>query len=118
MTIPARVEDLTPEWFSEILDSPVGGVEILDAHSGTTGRARVRLTASSDVPDTLFVKLQPFVEQQRKFLRQIGLGVAEARLYAAVGNELPVRAPRVWHADSDAAEGAFVMVLVVCPVFS
>jgi len=95
MTIPARVEDLTPEWFSEILDSPVGGVEILDAHSGTTGRARVRLTASSDVPDTLFVKLQPFVEQQRKFLRQIGLGVAEARLYAAVGNELPVRAPRV-----------------------
>ena len=74
MTIPARVEDLTPEWFSEILDSPVGGVEILDAHSGTTGRARVRLTASSDVPDTLFVKLQPFVEQQRKFLRQIGLG--------------------------------------------
>jgi len=39
MTIPARVEDLTPEWFSEILDSPVGGVEILDAHSGTTGRA-------------------------------------------------------------------------------
>jgi len=111
MTIPARVEDLTPEWFSEILDSPVGGVEILDAHSGTTGRARVRLTASSDVPDTLFVKLQPFVEQQRKFLRQIGLGVAEARLYAAVGNELPVRAPRVWHADSDAAEGAFVMVL-------
>ena len=76
---------LTPEWFSEILDSPVGGVEILDAHSGTTGRARVRLTASSEVPDTLFVKLQPFVEQQRKFLRQIGLGVAEARLYAAVG---------------------------------
>ena len=55
MTTPARVEDLTPEWFSEIPDSPVGGVEILDAHSGTTGRARVRLTASSDVPDTLFV---------------------------------------------------------------
>jgi hypothetical protein len=39
MTIPARVQDLTPEWFSEILDTPVEGVEILDAHSGTTGRA-------------------------------------------------------------------------------
>jgi hypothetical protein len=39
MTIPVRVQDLTPEWFSEILDTPVEGVEILDAHSGTTGRA-------------------------------------------------------------------------------
>jgi aminoglycoside phosphotransferase (APT) family kinase protein len=28
-----------------------------------------------------------------------------------VGNELPLRAPRVWHADHDASEGAFVMVL-------
>ena len=111
MTIPAQVDDLTPEWFSEVLGSPIRDVEILDAHSGTTGRARVGLTATSDVPDTLFVKLQPFVEQQRKFLRQIGLGVAEARLYAAVGNELPVRAPRVWHADCDASEGTFVMVL-------
>jgi hypothetical protein len=51
------------------------------------------------------------VPEQRKFLRQIGLGVAEARLYAAVGNELPVRAPPVWHADFDETDGAFVMVL-------
>ena len=111
MMIPARVEDLTPEWFSEILDRPVRSVDILDAHSGTTGRARVGLTVSSDLPDTVFVKLQPFVAEQRKFLRQIGLGVAEARLYANVGAELPVRAPRVWHADYDESEGAFVMVL-------
>jgi hypothetical protein len=56
VTIPAHVEDLTPEWFSEILDSPVRNVEILDAHSGTTGRARVGLAGSSDLPDTLFVQ--------------------------------------------------------------
>jgi aminoglycoside/choline kinase family phosphotransferase len=111
VTIPARVVDLTAQWFSEILGAPVAGVEILDAHSGTTGRARVGLTASSNVPGTVFVKLQPFVEQQRKFLRQIGLGVAEARLYANVGDKLPVRAPRVWHADYDASQGTFVMVL-------
>ena len=86
-------------------------MEILDAHSGTTGRARVGLTSSSDLPNSVFVKLQPFVPEQRKFLRQIGLGVAEARLYAEVGNELPVRAPRVWHSDYDRSEGAFVMVL-------
>ena len=59
----------------------------------------------------MFVKLQPFTEQQRKFLRQIGLGIAEARLYANVGNELPVRAPRVWHSEYDESDGSFVMVL-------
>jgi len=80
VSIPFRTEELTPDWFSEVLGSPVTGVEVLDAHSGTTGRARVGLTGASDLPATVFVKLQPFTEEQRKFLRQIGLGVAEARL--------------------------------------
>ncbi|MFY9918912.1 MAG: phosphotransferase [Mycobacterium sp.] len=109
--IPSTTDELTPEWFTEALGEPVDGVEILNAHSGTTGRARIGLTASSALPATVFVKLQPFVAEQRKFLRQIGLGVAEARLYAEVDNELPVRTPRVWHSDYDEAEGAFVMVL-------
>ena len=109
--IPSTTDELTPEWFTEALGEPVDAVEVLDAHSGTTGRARIGLTASSALPATVFVKLQPFVAEQRKFLRQIGLGVAEARLYAEVGNELPVRAPRVWHSDYDEAEGTFVMVL-------
>jgi hypothetical protein len=82
--IPASPQDLTPAWFTKVLGEPVTGVEILDAHSGTTGRARVALTTSADLPATVFVKLQPFTPEQRKFLRQIGLGVAEARLYAAV----------------------------------
>ena len=59
----------------------------------------------------MFVKLQPFTPEQRTFLRKVGLGVAEARLYEAVGSELPVRIPQVWHAAYDAADGSFVMVL-------
>jgi hypothetical protein len=39
------------------------------------------LTASSsDVPDTVFVKLQPFAEDQRKFLRQIGLAPSTTKI--------------------------------------
>jgi aminoglycoside/choline kinase family phosphotransferase len=109
--IPSSTDELTPAWFTQALGEPVHDVEILDAHSGTTGRARIGLKASSALPATVFVKLQPFAEEQRKFLRQIGLGVAEARLYAEVGNELPVRAPRVWHSDYHATDGGFVMVL-------
>jgi hypothetical protein len=110
LNIPAGVDDLTPSWFSQALGKSVTAVEVLDAHSGTTGRARVRLQ-SDGLPQTLFVKLQPFTPEQRTFLRQVGLGVAEARLYANLGSELPVRIPRVWHSAYDAADGSFVMVL-------
>ena len=110
-SIPSRVEDLTPAWFSEALDADVRGVEVVDAHSGTTGRALVRLVGDRSLPETLFVKLQPFHEEQRRFLRMIGLGVAEARLYAAVGHELPVRVPHVWHSSCEEDDGSFIMVL-------
>jgi len=110
LAIPADVADLTPAWFTRALGEPVRAVEVLDAHSGTTGRARVRLH-SANLPDTVFVKLQPFTPEQRAFLRQVGLGVAEARLYAELGDELPVRIPRVWHAAADQGDGSFVMVL-------
>jgi hypothetical protein len=111
VSIPADVDDLQPSWFTRVLGLPVTGVEILDAHSGTTGRARVGLTGSADLPGSVFVKLAPFSEEQRTFLRKVGLGVAEARLYEAVGDELPVRIPRVWHSAYDLGDGSFVMVL-------
>ena len=111
MTIPTQVDELTPKWFSEILDAEISAVEVLDSHTGTTGRAHVRLTTTADVPETLFVKLQPFLPEQREFVRMVGMGVAEARLYAAVGNDLPVRIPRVWHSEFDETDGSFIMVL-------
>lgn len=109
--IPASVEQVTPAWLSEVLDADVAGVEVLDAHSGTTGRARIAVTADGRLPETLFVKLQPFDADQRAFLKIIGLGVSEARLYAAAGDELPVRVPQVWHSSFDEADGSFIMVL-------
>jgi hypothetical protein len=111
VAIPTTVEELTPAWLSETLGATVDEVEVLDAHSGTTGRARLRVRGSGSLPDTVFVKLQPFLPEQRQFLRATGLGVAEARLYAAVGSDLPVRVPRVWHSSFDEAEAQFVMVL-------
>jgi hypothetical protein len=111
VNIPASPADLTADWFSELLGLPVTAVELLDAHSGTTGRARVGLTGHAELPSTVFVKLQPFSPEQRSFLRKVGMGVAEAKLYEAVGAELPVRIPHVWHAACDPADGSFVMAL-------
>jgi hypothetical protein len=111
VSIPASVDDLCAPWFESVLGEKVDAVKVLDAHSGTTGRACIGLTGASGIPDSVFVKLQPFSPEQRSFLRKVGLGVAEARLYEAVGNQLPVRVPRAWHAACDPAEGTFVMVL-------
>ena len=109
--IPASVDDLTSEWFSEALAVDVTGFEVVKAHSGTTGRARVRLHSDGAVPETLFLKLQPFDPQQREYVRMVGMGVAEASLYAEAGHDLPVRIPQVWHSAFDEADGSFVMVL-------
>jgi len=119
-TIPREVDELTGAWLTTVLDRHVPGVEVVsaqvvDAHSGTTGRVKLRLVYAGDhaeLPETVFCKLAPFDARQREFLRRIGIGTMEARFYAtiAAGLEDVVRVPRVWHAASD-EEGGFVMVL-------
>src|SRR3954469_19731360 len=79
LPIPLDVADLTAEWFTEILGRDVETVDLLDHHSGTTGRAHVALRGAPGVPATLFVKLAPFDERQREFVTQVGMGVTEAR---------------------------------------
>ena len=114
MTIPVDVADVTPAWLSEVLGLDVVATEVLDAHSGTTGRARLALTYGSgsdgQCPPTLFVKLPPFDEKQRHFVSLAGLGTAEARFYRDVAAGVPMRVPAVLHADLD-DDGGYVMLL-------
>jgi len=107
-----RREELTPAWVGAALDAPVRAVEVLDAHSGTTGRVRLGVTYDGDAagrPASVFVKLAPFDERQRRFVDAVGLGVAEARFYRDVAARTPVRIPHVWHAA--VVEDRYVMVL-------
>ncbi len=112
--IPVDVDDVTPEWLGAALGVEVTGVEVLDRHSGTTGRARVGVTyASGDdgvLPPSVFVKLPPFDEQQRKFVDMAGLGVAEALFYRDLAHEITLRIPGVHYAAVD-DDGRYVMVI-------
>jgi hypothetical protein len=110
--LPVEVEDLTPSWLSGVLGAPVARVEVVERHSGTTGRARLALAydGAAAGPEHVFVKLAPFDERQRRFVDAVGLGVAEARFYRELAAEVPVRVPAVHHAALDAG-GGFVMVL-------
>jgi thiamine kinase-like enzyme len=111
--IPVAVADVTPEWLSRVLGLDVVATEVLDQHSGTTGRARLSLTYGSGVdgecPASLFVKLPPFNERQRRFVAQTGLGTAEARFYRDVAADVPMRVPGVLYAELD--DDGYVMLL-------
>ena len=112
LPIPLDVADATPGWLTQALGRSVRAVEVLDAHSGTTGRARLGLTygAGASGPASVFLKLAPFDERQRRFVDAVGLGIAEARFYRDVAPEVPLRIPEVHHASID-DDGGYVMVL-------
>ncbi|HZR13268.1 MAG TPA: phosphotransferase [Acidimicrobiia bacterium] len=107
--LPVDVDDLTAAWFSQVLERDVTDATVVDASSGTTGRARVALRGEPGVPATVFVKLAPFGARQRAFVERTGMGVAEARFYRDVAGEVPVRVPGVWYAETDGRD--YVMVL-------
>ena len=110
--IPVEVDDVTPEWLRAATGLEIDAVEVLDRHSGTTGRARVRLTyaAGTTGPETAFVKLAPFDLGQRDFVARSGLGTAEARFYGEVAAEVPVLVPGCLASEWDDT-GRFAMVL-------
>ena len=112
--LPVAVDDVTPAWLSEVLGLDVVATEVLDQHSGTTGRARLALTYGSGgegaCPPSLFVKLPPFNEKQRHFVTLAGLGTAEAHFYRDVAADVPMRVPGVLHASLD-DDGGYVMLL-------
>lgn len=112
--IPVEVDDITPAWLSYALEEDVERVEVLDRHSGTTGRAQIAVTyapsSSGRLPTALFVKLAPFDPKQRTFVDAGGLGVAEARFYRDLAHEITLRIPAVHYAEID-DDGRYVMIL-------
>lgn len=111
--IPNELSQLTSDWLSEALRVPVTGVAVVDANAGTTGRAALELEygQATDLPCRLFVKLPPTDELQRAFVTSSGMGKREARFYASLSAELPVRLPRSYFAASDEAGESYIMLL-------
>jgi Phosphotransferase enzyme family len=113
---PLEIDEITPAWLSAALGAPVGNLEVLDRHSGTTGRLRLAVSYDDDGgddggrPSSVFVKLAPFDERQRRFVDLTGLGVAEARFYRELAGSVPVRVPRPFYAAAPDS-GRYVMVL-------
>lgn len=98
--IPDSPGAISAEWLSAALQHVAPGaraksVELIDAHSGTTGRARLGVTwERGDLPGSVFVKLPPTDPLQRAMAVETGMGAREARFYRELAREVPVRVPR------------------------
>jgi len=117
-SIPDRPEAITPAWLGEAFAASlpgveVAGVEVVDRHSGTTGRARLRVdyARGSTGPGTVFVKLPPFEADQRGLVAATDMGRREARFYAALAEETPVRVPGCYFAAWGDAPTDYICVL-------
>jgi hypothetical protein len=113
LQIPQELSSLSSDWLAHVLDAPVRGFTVVDAHAGTTGRAVLELDYAQavDLPRRLFVKLPPTDAMQRAFVTSSGMGMREARFYESLSAELPVRVPRSYFAASDDAGEAYIMLL-------
>jgi hypothetical protein len=116
--IPDRPDAVTAEWLTSALatsvpGAEVGKVEVLDQHSGTTGRMRLRLeyAGTTSGPETVFVKLAPFDESQQKLVAATDMGRREARFYQGPAGEAPLRLPRAYYAAHGDDPNEYVMVL-------
>jgi hypothetical protein len=111
--IPKDLGSLSRDWLTQVLDVPVSGFKVIDAHAGTTGRALLELDYEEqvDLPDRLFVKLPPTDELQRAFVISSGMGRRESMFYQGLSAELPVRVPRCYFADNDDTGEKYIMLL-------
>jgi len=118
LEIPASPDAVTAEWLTGVLsrtwpDATVTDVEVLARHSGTTGRLRLGLTYApgTNGPASVFVKLAPFDEAQRRMVAATDMGRREARFYAGPAAEAPLRIPRSYFAAHGDEPTEYIMVL-------
>lgn len=109
-SIPVSVDDLTTDWLREALGERVSNSRLVDANSGTTGRAVLEVEGDG-LPPRLFVKLPPADEMQRLFVTASGMGRKEALFYSGLSSEVPVRVPRCYYSATDDAGEQYIMLL-------
>lgn len=111
--IPATPQEIDADWLSAVLSRPVSASKLEGAHAGTTGRAVVALSTNEagELPARLFAKLPPDDPLQRAFVTSTGMGRREAHFYRELGEQVPVRTPRCFHADYDDSGEQYIMLL-------
>ena len=123
-TIPASIEDLTPAWLTRALRQRgvLGEAEVVSASAtllsegvGFIGQvARLALTYDRNAPGapaTIIAKMPTLDPGGRRIAAMYGLYERELRFYADLARDVPLRVPRCYFSDGDAAEVRYVLLL-------
>ncbi len=120
-SIPSVAEELTPEWFQEVLQQRHPGVrlsaadvEVISAGVGFVGivaRATLTYQDAAGAPAQLIVKLPSPDPGSRMIGVAFGLFEREVRFYSDIASECGMEVPGCYFAAYDPATGSSVLVL-------
>ena len=117
MSFPTRLEDITPEWLSDVFGSKVSfTLETLGEGPGYVSDM-TRLNLSSDdssVPRKAIVKVNPSFEGANEIARRYALFEREALFYKEAAAATPIRTPHVYFADADVANSRGIILMEDC----
>jgi aminoglycoside phosphotransferase (APT) family kinase protein len=116
--LPATPEELDAEWLTGALGRRhpgvrVSGVEVLRVDEVTNTHVRLRLgyEEAAGAPEYLFIKMAPLDPARRPTIIATGMGEREARFYADLAPQLPLRVPTAHVSVHDEDDGTFVVML-------
>ena len=113
---PTIAEAITPAWLSSVLGAAVRSVEVSSVGTGQMGDS-ARLSLVYDDPETVplpptIVAKLPAADPTSRATALAGRSYEiEVRFYQQLAPDLPVRTPRLFHADVEPATADFVLLL-------
>ena len=107
---PRRIQDLDATALSRIMRRNVTSVSVIGDTSGTTSRARLKLSGDG-VPDSVFVKMAARTPGTRMIGELGRLAETETRFYRDLSSELTTGVPTAYGSAFDSLTGRFVIVL-------
>lgn len=119
--IPRSVEEITPQWFEEIVFRDSGFPRLTRITKTNVGEGRGFLSqtskvelhfedpGSSTVPKSVIVKLQPTSGLYQATANELHAFLREVSFYRDVAPTAPVRLPEIYFADATTGAGALVM---------
>src|SRR3954469_1145287 len=110
--LPRDLSEVDATRLGRLVGADIRTLEIAGSNSGTTTRARIRVTGADDrLPPSLFLKVAPTERRTRLFVNLMGLGRQEVAFYREVRASVPVAAPRAYAARFDPTLARFSLVL-------
>ncbi len=122
--IPVNMDQVTPEWLTQVMALQPGseGCRIIDRHVeypnveggfiSQLARIALEYEAKPDaLPDSVIVKMAPLDETKRGISKSFGYYQREVAFYKFFAQDCPANPPKPYHANIDATEDNFVVVI-------